>query len=200
MAGLIPQHFIDELLDRTDIVEVIDSRVTLRKTGRNYSALCPFHQEKSPSFSVNPDKQFYYCFGCGAGGNAIGFVMEFDRLDFRATVEQLARRAGLEVPQESTGNPEHVAKNQGLYQQLDAASKYYQQQLRDHPSRQRAVDYLKGRGLTGEIARDFGIGYAPPGWENLYNALVNEQQDERQLIESGMLIEKQSSEASNRDN
>ncbi len=195
MAGLIPQNFIDDLLDRTDIVELIDSRISLRKSGRNYSALCPFHKEKSPSFSVSPDKQFYYCFGCGAGGNAIGFVMEFEHLDFRAAVEELARKSGLEVPQESQpANPEQQKKQKSLYQQLDRATHYYQQQLRGHPQRQIAVDYLKKRGLTGEVAKSFAIGFAPPGWHNLENALISSEEDKKQLIDAGLLITKDQSE------
>ena len=134
MAGLIPQQFINDLLDRTDIVEVIDSRVSLRKTGRNYSALCPFHNEKSPSFSVNPDKQFYYCFGCGAGGNVLSFLMEYERLDFRDAVEDLARRAGLEIPEERAVDPKAEKLRKSLYSHLDRAQRFYQHQLRKHPS------------------------------------------------------------------
>ncbi len=103
MAGLIPQSFIDDLLNRSDIVEVVGSRIQLKKAGKNYTARCPFHNEKTPSFSVSPDKQFYYCFGCGAGGNALGFIMDHDHLDFPQAVEELARRAGLEVPREDSG-------------------------------------------------------------------------------------------------
>ena len=105
MSGKIPQSFIDDLLERVDITDIVGARVTLKRTGRNYKALCPFHQEKTPSFSVNADKQFYYCFGCGAGGNAISFVMEYDRLDFPAAIEQLARGAGLQVPREEGQGP-----------------------------------------------------------------------------------------------
>lgn len=191
MAGRIPQNFIDDLLDRTDIVELVDARVGLRKAGRNYTGLCPFHQEKTPSFSVSPDKQFYYCFGCGAGGNAIGFLMEHDRLDFRSAVGELAKRAGMELPQEAEpANPERQKKQRSLYEQLEKAQRYYQQQLREHPQRSRAVDYLKQRGLTGEIAKIFAIGYAPPGWDNLGEALIHSDSDKGQLVESGMLIMK----------
>ena len=102
MAGLIPQSFIDNLLSRTDIVDVVDQRVPLKKQGNNYTACCPFHQEKTPSFSVNQERQFYYCFGCGAGGNAIGFIMDYDKVDFPIAVETLAKDAGLEVPQEES--------------------------------------------------------------------------------------------------
>jgi len=200
MAGLIPRQFIDDLIERVDIVEVIDRRVTLKKSGRNYSACCPFHDEKTPSFSVNPDKQFFYCFGCGAGGNSIGFVMDYDNIDFPAAVEVLAGIAGLEVPREEA-SPEQTRQrqqNQSLYDLLAWTARHFQQQLRQHPQRQQAVDYLKQRGLSGEIARDFGIGYAPPGWDNLLIASAEtsgnggENTRRQQLELAGMLIEKDS--------
>lgn len=193
MAGRIPQAFIDDLLERVDLVEIIDRRLPLRKSGRNYSALCPFHDEKTPSFSVNPDKQFYYCFGCGAGGNAIGFVMDFDRVDFPQAVENLASLAGLEVPREQQ-NEQPAARQQqqrDLYGILEAAARYYREQLRSHPQAQRAVEYLKKRGLTGAIARDFGIGYAPPGWDNLLRTLGGNERDRALLLEAGMLVDKE---------
>ncbi|HET8710786.1 MAG TPA: DNA primase [Spongiibacteraceae bacterium] len=190
MAGRIPQAFIDDLLERVDIVEVIDRRVPLKKSGRNYSARCPFHDEKTPSFSVSPDKQFFYCFGCGAGGNAIGFVMDYDRVDFPQAVATLATLAGLEVPREA--QPERVVQQQkqqrDLYQILDAAARFYREQLRRHPQAKRAVEYLKKRGVTGEIARDFGIGYAPPGWDNLLQALAKNEHERKLLIDAGMLV------------
>lgn len=191
MAGLIPQQFIDDLLDRTDIVEVIDGRVSLRKSGQNYSGLCPFHNEKSPSFTVSQSKQFYHCFGCGAHGNAIGFLMEFERLEFPAAVEMLARQAGVEVPVERNVNPEKKKKQDSIYDQLDKAQQHFTQQLRQHPTKERAVNYLKGRQLTGTTAKNFGIGYAPPGWENLREALVKTEKDEQQLIEAGLLIKRE---------
>ena len=196
MAGLIPQQFINDLLDRTDIVEVIDSRVSLRKTGRNYSALCPFHNEKSPSFSVNPDKQFYYCFGCGAGGNVLSFLMEYERLDFRDAVEDLARRAGLEIPEERAIDPKAEKLRKSLYAHLDRAQRFYQHQLRKHSERDKAINYLKNRGLSGEIAKQFLVGYAPPGWDNLHQTLVSSTDDEQQLIEGGMLIKKDNGKGS----
>ncbi|WP_421866436.1 DNA primase [Motiliproteus sp.] len=189
MAGRIPQDFIDDLLHRTDIVDVVEERIKLKRTGKNYSGLCPFHQEKTPSFSVNPDKQFYYCFGCGAGGNALGFVMEYDRLEFREAVDILAKRHGLEVPAQSNG-PQNRAdqERQQSYNLLQQASDFYQQQLREHPERNKAVDYLKQRGLSGSIAKRFGIGYAPPGWDNLLKHIGTEQQNK--LDDAGMLIMK----------
>ena len=193
MAGLIPQDFIDDLLHRTDIVDVVEERVQLKRTGRNYSGLCPFHQEKSPSFSVNPEKQFYYCFGCGAGGNAIGFVMEYDRLEFRQAVETLAKRQGLEIPAQANEQSRFDKQRQRSYDLLEQANQFYQQQLRNHPQRQQAVDYLKQRGLSGQIAKRFGIGYAPPGWDNLLKLIGNEQQ--HALDEAGMCDRQKGGEA-----
>ena len=197
MAGLIPQGFIDDLLARTDIVEVIGDRIKLKKAGKNFSALCPFHNEKSPSFSVSPDKQFYYCFGCGAGGNAIGFLIDHDRLEFPEAVETLARQAGLEVPREEARQGKRqssgVRQDNPLYPLLEVADAYYRQQLRHHPQRQRAVDYLKGRGLSGQIAKRFGLGFAPPGWDNLMTHLVREKHEVRQLIAAGLVIDNEES-------
>ncbi len=192
MAGLIPQGFIDDLLGRTDVVEVVGSRLKLKKTGKNHSALCPFHNEKSPSFSVSPDKQFYYCFGCGAGGNAISFLMDFERLDFPQAVEELARHAGVEVPREErSGQNISRAPRQDspLYLVLENAAAYYRQQLRKHTQRSRAVDYLQARGLTGHIAKRYDIGFAPPGWNNLMGHLATDNTEEKVLIEAGLVVE-----------
>ncbi|GFZ76109.1 DNA primase [Pseudohongiella nitratireducens] len=194
MAGLIPQSFIDDLLSRVDIVEVIDKRVKLRKTGKNYSACCPFHQEKTPSFSVEPDKQFYYCFGCGAGGNALGFVMDFDHKEFPEAVESLANDLGLSVPRES-GNSNQRKGERGEHEKLlsalNQASLFFQKQLRQHPSRERAVSYLKARGLTGQIAQRFAIGLAPPGWENLLEAMEPYQLPVETLEKAGLVIKRE---------
>lgn len=187
MSGRIPQAFIDDLLARVNIVDVIDGRVKLKKAGKNYAGLCPFHQENTPSFSVSPDKQFYYCFGCGAGGNAIGFLMEYERLSFPEAVESLARLAGIDIPREEHSHqrpPEH----KGQYQILAEATAFYQQQLRQHPERQVAVDYLKQRGLSGEIASRYGLGYAPPGWDNLLKQLGATAQQQTLLEQTGLLI------------
>ncbi|MEH6823370.1 MAG: DNA primase [Motiliproteus sp.] len=188
MAGRIPQDFIDDLLHRTDIVDVIEERVQLKRTGRNYSGLCPFHKEKSPSFSVNPEKQFFYCFGCGAGGNALGFVMEHDRLEFREAIETLAKRHGLEIPAQANENTQRDKQRQRSYALLQHANDFYQKQLRNHPERDKAVNYLKQRGLSGTIAKQFGIGYAPPGWDNLLKKLGNEHQNA--LDEAGLVVQK----------
>ena len=196
MAGLIPQTFLDDLLDRVDIVEVIDRRVKLKKTGKNYSARCPFHDEKTPSFSVNPEKQFYYCFGCGAGGNALGFVMDYENVDFPQAVETLASSAGLQVPREpAPGGAARAQSEQGnkpLYALLEQVANYYKQQLRQHPQAKNAVDYLKSRGLTGEIAKRFDLGFAPPGWDNLLQALGEDEAQRKLLMQAGMLVENES--------
>lgn len=193
MAGLIPQGFIDDLLGRTDILEVVGSRLKLKKTGKNFSALCPFHDEKSPSFSVSPDKQFYYCFGCGAGGNALSFVMDFERLDFPQAVEELARQAGVDVPREEVRPGSRQAsqprKDSPLYALLEQAAAFYRQQLRHHPKRERAVTYLKQRGLTGQIAKRYDIGFAPPGWDNLMGHLTTDSTEVKALIEAGLVVE-----------
>ena len=191
MAGLIPQSFIDDLLNRTDIVDVVSSRVQMKKAGKNYTACCPFHKEKTPSFSVSPDKQFYYCFGCGAGGNALGFIMDHDNLDFPQAVEELAKAAGMEIPREESGRPHKPRQptDSPLYPLLTAAADFYRQALKIHPARKAAVDYLKGRGLTGEIARDFGLGFAPPGWDNLYKHLSSDTLQQKAMIDAGLLVE-----------
>jgi DNA primase len=195
MAGSIPQNFIDDLLERIDIVDVIDSRVKLKKTGKNYSACCPFHDEKTPSFSVSPDKQFFYCFGCGASGNAVGFVMDYERLSFPEAIESLAKVAGVEVPREQTKDPQKRAQDEAkekarklLYSLMEQANDYYQQQLREHPQKNTPVNYLKNRGLSGQIAKDFGIGYAPPGWDNIIKALGTSNEKQDLLLDGGMLI------------
>ncbi len=183
MAGKIPQSFIDDVLNRTDIVDLIGSRIKLKKTGLNYQALCPFHDEKSPSFSVNPNKQFYYCFGCGAGGNAISFLMDYDRTDFPQTIESLAKSQGLEVPKEH--NPALEAKRQQqatIYDVLEQANTFFQQQLKQHPDKKKAVQYLKGRGLTGSIAKQFQIGFAPDGWDNLLTSYDNSHEAKQQQL------------------
>jgi len=199
LASRIPQSFIDDLLDRTDIVDLVDGHVKLKKTGRNYSACCPFHKEKTPSFSVAPDKQFYYCFGCGAGGNAIGFLMQLANLNFPEAVEELAGKAGLTVPKDDSvtskaasaaSQAKTQARNQA-YDILNQASQYYQSQLRRHPDRQKAVTYLKGRGLNGQIAQRFGVGYAPTGWQNLMQELAPKVEQEQGLIDAGMVVEKE---------
>ena len=192
MAGRIPQAFLDDLLDRVDIVEVIDRRVKLKKAGKNYSARCPFHDEKTPSFSVNPEKQFYYCFGCGAGGNALGFVMDYENIDFPQAVESLAQTVGLEVPREAGRSPGSGDAGNSLHRQLyelmETVAAFYRRQLREHRDAPRAVEYLKGRGLSGVIAGEFDLGYAPPGWDNLLTALGTDEARRTLLEQAGMLV------------
>ena len=194
MSGRIPQSFIDDLINRSDIVEVIDTRVPLKKAGREYQACCPFHNEKSPSFTVSPAKQFYHCFGCGAHGTVISFLMEYENLDFIEALKELASNVGMELPQSEgfSGNAEpRIDKSvtRILYDVMAQADHLFQQQLRQHPQAHEAVNYLKQRGLSGEIARDFAIGYAPPGWDNLIKALA--PTPSKQLLDAGLVIEKE---------
>lgn len=195
MAGRIPQQFIDDLMNRVDIVEVIDSRVPLKKAGREYTACCPFHNEKTPSFTVSPNKQFFHCFGCGAHGTAIGFLMDYEHLDFVEAVEELARSVGVDVPHEAgrADDGEH-RRNALLYELHMEAARYFQRMLREHPRAGAAVEYLKTRGLSGEIARDFGLGYAPPGWDNLLGALGRDPARRQALAAGGLAIQKDNGE------
>lgn len=188
MAGRIPPEFIDNLLARTDIVDLIGSRIQLRKAGKDYQACCPFHDEKTPSFNVIPDKQFYYCFGCHAHGSAIGFLMDYDHLPFREAVEELAQRAGLEVPTDGEvvqAGPDYAP----LYQLLEQAAALYRQQWREHPQAARAVEYLKTRGLTGEIAARYELGFAPPGYDFLLSRLGRGSIEREWLLTCGLLAE-----------
>lgn len=195
MAGLIPQGFIDDLLARTDVVEVVGERVQLKKAGKSYVGLCPFHQENSPSFNVIPDKQFYHCFGCGASGSALKFLMEFDRLPFPDAVEQLASRLALEVPREGGSQSPHERRERQRREQareegvnlLESAADFFRQRLTE-PLAQPARDYLEGRGLSREVMRDFGIGFAPEGWEHLKHHLTKLGVSEDVQIEYGLLI------------
>ena len=188
--ALIPQSFIADLLNRVDIVDVVGQHVKLKKAGANFQGLCPFHSEKSPSFSVSPTKQFYHCFGCGAHGSAISFLMEYSGLGYVDAIEDLARSAGLDVPREErTAND--VARQQqamALSEVMSSAADWYRQQLKGNP---RAVEYLKGRGLTGEIAKRYALGYAPDGWQGLEAVFGTYANDEvaKTLLEGGLLIQ-----------
>jgi DNA primase len=186
MSGKIPQNFIDELLARVDIVEMIDRRVPLKKAGRDFTARCPFHDERTPSFTVSPTKQFYHCFGCGANGSAIGFLMNFAHLEFRDAVEELAMSVGLDMP---TG--EHLSpQNQDaphLLQLVADANRWFKEQLRQHADAAKAITYLKNRGITGEIAARFEIGFAPDGWEN-FTATAAEQPERLALMLKAGLV------------
>ncbi|BDX22122.1 DNA primase [Polynucleobacter sp. TUM22923] len=193
--ALIPQSFIADLLNRVDIVEIVGQYVKLKKAGANFQGLCPFHAEKSPSFSVSPTKQFYHCFGCGAHGSAISFLMEYSGLGYVDAIEDLARSAGLDVPREErTAND--VARQQqtmALSEVMSSAADWYRQQLKGAT---RAVDYLKGRGLTGEVAKRYALGYAPDGWQGLEAVFGTYANDEvaKNLLEGGLLIQSEQTE------
>ncbi len=186
---MIPESFIQELLNRVDVVDVIDKSVPLKKAGANYSACCPFHNEKSPSFTVSPTKQFYHCFGCGAHGTAIGFLMEFAGLSFVEAVQDLAKNVGMIVPQEqiTPAAREHEAQNKtiklGLQEALQQAAQYYKAELKKS---ERAIEYLKGRGLSGQIAAKFQVGYAPAAWQNLQSVFAN--YDNEALTTAGLVV------------
>lgn len=184
MSGRIPKQFIDDLLLRVDIVDLIDSHVPLKKTGSNYVARCPFHTEKTPSFSVNRNRQMFHCFGCGVSGNAIGFLMDYSHLGFVEAVEDLAAFVGVDVPRDDVKAYVETDKEASarLYILLDEVAVFYQEQLRSAEGKQ-AIEYLKGRGVSGEVARDFGLGYAPQAWDALIKRF-----DRNALIDAGMLV------------
>jgi DNA primase len=187
----IPQHFIDELVARTDIVEVIGSRVQLKKAGREYKACCPFHDEKSPSFWVSPDKQFFHCFGCGAHGTVLGFVMEYDHLGFIEAVEDLAARAGMEVPREGGAAAGPVNPHDELYVAMERAALYYRQCLSGDA---RAREYVKKRGIDADAVQKFGIGYAAPRWDGLLERYGTTEDERQVLLRAGLIIERQPSQ------
>jgi DNA primase len=186
VSGRIPREFIDELIARTDLVDLIDARVPLKKAGANYTARCPFHSEKSPSFTVSRDKQFYHCFGCGAHGNAIGFLVEYERQSFTEAVESLAELAGIPIPREASQDSQESGF-QAIFAVQESAARFYAAQLRQPTDARFAVDYLRGRGVNGEIAKDFMLGYAPSGWRNLPDTLPPSD-----LSAAGLLIAKDS--------
>lgn len=189
MAGRIPRVFINDLLARTDIIDLIDARVKLKKQGKNWHACCPFHNEKSPSFTVNGEKQFYHCFGCGAHGNAIDFLMNYDKLEFVETVEELAAMHNLEVPYEAGNGPSQIERHQrqSLYQLMDGLNAFYQQSL-TQPAAEPARQYLERRGLSSDVIARFAIGYAPPGWDNVLKRFGANQENRQSLIDAGMLV------------
>ena len=184
MSGRIPQSFIDDLVARADIVEVIGRRVSLVKAGRDYKAPCPFHDEKTPSFTVSAQKGFYHCFGCGAHGTAIGFLMNYENLDFVDAVEALAEMLGVEVPREA-GSADRRRDGASLYSLLAEADRIYRGALK---SNERAVNYLKDRGLVGLTAKRFAIGYAPDSWDTVLRALGTDETRKQQLLEAGLTI------------
>ncbi len=184
MAGTIPRPFIDDLLSRIDIVDVIDEYVPLTRAGRDFKACCPFHAEKTPSFTVSRAKQFYHCFGCQANGTAITFLMEYARLDFVEAIEDLAHRVGVEVPR-SGGASRERPSSEPVLDILERANRFYRRQLRQHPQAPRAVDYLRSRGVSGEIAAAFQLGFAPAGWDNLVKGLATQATGEL-MVRAGL--------------
>ncbi len=185
MAGLIPQDFIDDLIARADIVEVVGRRVQLKKAGREFKACCPFHDEKTPSFTVSPGKGFYHCFGCGAHGTAIGFLMEFDHMSFVEAIESLAASMGVDVPRSEGDKP--ARRYDELFSLLDSISRHWQSCLKDSPT---AVEYVKNRGIDGSTAKRFGIGYAPDGWSNVLDKFGKSPEATERLLATGMIIAK----------
>ncbi|EOW4142941.1 DNA primase [Vibrio parahaemolyticus] len=197
MAGHIPRSFIDDLLARLDIVDIIDARVKLKKKGKNYGACCPFHNEKTPSFSVSQEKQFYHCFGCGVHGNAIDFIMEFERLEFVEAIEELASYLGLDVPREqrsggggqfNSGPQASSSEKRNLYDLMGSIAQFYRNQLKQ-PASKVAIEYLKDRGLSGEIVQKFGIGYVADEWDLIRKNFGQNKDNQDMLVTGGMLIE-----------
>lgn len=189
MSNRIPESFVDDLLERVDIVQVIQQRVPLKPAGREFQACCPFHDEKTPSFTVSPQKQFYHCFGCGKHGSVIGFLMDYDGLAFTDAVAELAQSIGMQMPVSSTGvTPADTDRLEVLYSWLQAAASFFQLQLKQHKP---AQEYLKQRGLTGEVCAQFKMGYAPNEWQALLNHLCEQGATEKQLLEVGLLAEKE---------
>ena len=185
MPGRIPQPFIDEIIARSDIVEVIGSRVTLKKAGREFKACCPFHNEKTPSFWVSPDKQFYHCFGCGAHGTVVGFLMQYEKLEFPEAIADLAERAGLELPREAQDS--HRPGGTDLYDVMASASRFFEQNLKDN---ERARGYLSGRGIDAATAQAFALGYATDSWNALLNRFGTQEDERRRLLQAGLIIER----------
>jgi len=185
MGGLIPQHFIDDLITRADIVEVLGRRIQLKKAGREFKACCPFHDEKTPSFTVSPSKGFYHCFGCGAHGTALGFLMEHDHMEFVEAVETLAGMLGIEVPREESQQP--ARRYDELFDLLQKVETHYRNELRNHEA---AVAYLKARDIDGATAKRFGIGFAPAGWSNLLDKFGTSREAIERLLAAGLIIRK----------
>ena len=196
MAGKIPSNFIDDLITRVDIVDIIDRRVPLTKKGREFQACCPFHEEKTPSFTVSPSKQFYHCFGCGAHGTAVGFLMEYANLSFVEAIQELADGVGIEVPraQDSHQSNDPNEAPGKLLNIIEQAAYWFGQQLRSHPEGKQAIEYLKRRGLDGKTAASFGIGYAPDSWNGLANALGADDQSLVRLEKAGLVSKREGSD------
>jgi len=185
LSGLIPQDFIDDLIARADIVEVVGRRVQLKKAGREFKACCPFHDEKTPSFTVSPGKGFYHCFGCGAHGTAIGFLMEYDHMSFVEAIENLASSMGVDVPRDESDKP--ARRYDELFSLMDTVARHWQSCLKESPG---AVEYLKQRGIDGSTAKRFGIGYAPDGWSNVLDKFGKSDEATERLLATGLIIRK----------
>ena len=185
MSGLIPKQFIVDLIDRADVVEIVGRRVQLKKAGREFKACCPFHDEKTPSFTVSPAKGFYHCFGCGAHGNALDFLMEYDHMEFVEAVESLAQTMGVEVPREESQRP--ARSYDALFELVGRVSSYFEAELKSHAT---AVDYLKARGIDGATAKRFGLGFAPAGWSNVLDKFGTSREAIDRLLAAGLIIRK----------
>jgi DNA primase len=190
MAGRIPQAFIDEIVARSDIVDIIGARVPLKKSGREFKACCPFHNEKSPSFWVSPDKQFYHCFGCGAHGTVVGFLMQYEKLGFLDAVADLAQRAGLELPREALGT--HDPDSVNLHDVMGRMARFFEQNLADNA---RAQNYVSARGIDPKTSANFALGYAPDSWDALLNRFGAQEDERRQILQLGMIIERTAARA-----
>ncbi|MGO9949824.1 MAG: DNA primase [Steroidobacteraceae bacterium] len=190
-TGRIPDSFLDELVSRSDIVEIINARVPLKKAGREYKACCPFHSEKSPSFSVSAEKQFYHCFGCGAHGTVIGFLMQYEKMEFLDAVADLAQRAGLELPREAKAPKDPGSGD--LYDLMLRAARFFEQNLSDNP---RAGQYLKGRGIDTKTSGVFALGYAPDAWDSVLKRFGANEEERRRLLQAGLILERSGEHAS----
>ncbi len=188
MAGKIPQDFIDELLTRTDIIDIIDAYVPLKKAGKNHKACCPFHEEKTPSFNVNQDKQFYYCFGCTASGTAITFLMEHLRIGFVEAIEDLASRAGMEIPREAYNSEDSSSLSNKLYELLESITEYYTNELKNNKNTNNIINYIKKRNINNETRVEFELGFAPPGWDNLVSNFGKSKETIKLLVDAGVII------------
>jgi DNA primase len=188
MAKHIPEYFLRDLLARIDIVDVVKARVPIKKRGANYLGICPFHQEKSPSFTVSQPKQFYHCFGCGKHGNAFGFLMDYEHMGFVEAVEELAKTLGLDVPYEGGKDTAPKEKLDDLYDLMKQAAALFAKNLREHPEKALAVNYLKQRGVTGKSAKEFSLGFAPEAWDNLLKHLKISEIDDKALLKTGLFV------------